>query len=581
MKNNMAYPLLELLLQEKLLNEERVKFFEEESQKTGKNIELLLEESGLVEEEKLAEMKGRIFNLPYINLVGREIKFDDLNVISKEVSENNQVVSFFKSDSEISVGIVDPKKISAMEAIEFLAKEKNLTVKYFIISLVSFRDAVRKYEILKKEVEKVLEIAKERYEGEEKELEEMPVGEIEEAIKKAPVSKMVAMIMKYAVDNKASDIHVEPGFKESKVRYRIDGVLRSRLALPAYIHAAVIARIKVLANLKLDETRIPQDGRIRQIIGGRAVDFRISTLPLMDQEKVVMRVLETATRAATLENLGFRGRAVEIISREIKRPHGLLLVTGPTGSGKSTTLYTALSMVNREGVNIVTLEDPIEYYIEGVNQSQIRPEIGFTFAAGLRSLLRQDPNILMVGEIRDSETAELTIHAALTGHLIFSTLHTNDAAGAIPRLIDMKVEPFLLSSTLNAIVAQRLVRKICPYCKEEVGVLPDVITNIKKELVSVPKKFLPEGVNLESSIKLWHGAGCARCNNEGYLGRVVISEVLEATENLRRIIAASFNAKDLSEEMKKQGVITMKQDGFLKVLEGLTTMEEVLRATQE
>ena len=577
----MAYPLLELLLQEKLLNEERVKFFEEESQKTGKSIELLLEESGLVEEEKLAETKGRIFNLPYTNLVGREIKFDDLNVISKEVAENNQVVSFLKNDSEISVGIVDPKRISGMEAIEFLAKEKNLTVKYFIISPVSFRDAVRKYEILKKEVEKVLEIAKERFDEGEKELEEMPVGEIEEAIKKAPVSKMVAMIMKYAVDNKASDIHVEPGFKESKVRYRIDGVLRSRLALPAYIHAAVIARIKVLANLKLDETRTPQDGRIRQVIGGRAVDFRISTLPLMDQEKVVMRVLETATRAASLENLGFRGRAVEIISREIKRPHGLLLVTGPTGSGKSTTLYTALSMVNREGVNIVTLEDPIEYYIEGVNQSQIRPEIGFTFAVGLRSLLRQDPNIIMVGEIRDSETAELAIHAALTGHLIFSTLHTNDAAGAIPRLIDMKVEPFLLSSTLNAIIAQRLVRKVCPHCKEEVEVLPDVISNIKKELVSVPKKFLPEGINLESSLKLWHGAGCVRCNNEGYLGRVVISEVLEATENLRRIIAAGFNAKDLSEEMKKQGVITMKQDGFLKVLEGLTTIEEVLRATQE
>jgi type IV pilus assembly protein PilB len=294
-----------------------------------------------------------------------------------------------------------------------------------------------------------------------------------------------------------------------------------------------------------------------------------------------MRVLETATKAASLEDLGFRGRAVDIISREIKRPHGLFLVTGPTGSGKSTTLYTALSMVNREGINIVTLEDPIEYYIEGVNQSQIRPEIGFTFAAGLRSLLRQDPNIIMVGEIRDSETAELAIHAALTGHLIFSTLHTNDAAGAIPRLIDMKVEPFLLSSTLNAIVAQRLVRKVCTYCKEEVTAPADIMANIKKELTLMPQKFLPKGVDLESPIKLWHGAGCARCNNEGYLGRVVISEVLEATENLRRIIAAGFNAKEFNEEMKNQSMVNMKQDGFLKVIEGLTTVEEVLRATQE
>jgi type IV pilus assembly protein PilB len=577
----MAHPLLDLLLQEKLLSEERVRFFKEESQRTGKSVESLLEESGVTEEEKLAEMKGRIFNLPYVNLVGREIKFDDLNIISKDVAENHQIICFEKVDGEIDVGIVDPKNIAATEAIEFLAREKGFIVKYFVISLTSFRDAVKKYEILKKEVEKVLEIAKERFVPEEKAIEEMPAVEVEEAIKKAPVSKMVNMMMKYAVDNKASDIHVEPGFKESRVRYRIDGVLRSRLALPAYIHAAVVARIKVLANLKLDETRIPQDGRIRQVISGRNVDFRVSTLPLMGQEKVVMRVLETATKALSLEDLGFRGRAVEIITREIKKPHGLFLVTGPTGSGKSTTLYTALSMVNREGSNIVTLEDPIEYYIEGVNQSQIRPEIGFSFAAGLRALLRQDPNIIMVGEIRDNETAELAIHAALTGHLIFSTLHTNDAAGAIPRLMDMKVEPFLLSSTLNAIAAQRLVRKICPYCKEKFEPPTDVLNKFKEELAFAPAKFLPKGFDINAPIILWRGVGCARCNNEGYAGRVVISEVLEATENLRKIISYDFNIQALKEEMKSQGMITMKQDGFLKTLEGLTTIEEVMRATQE
>jgi type IV pilus assembly protein PilB len=577
----MASSLIDLLLEEKLLEEETARAILEENKKTGKSVEAIIEESGAVEEEKLAEINGRIFNLPYINLVGREIKFDDLNIIPKDVAENNQVISFEQVDGEVSVGIVDPKNIAAMEALQFLAREKNFVLKYFAISRTSFKDAAKKYEILKKEVEKVLEIAKERFTAEEKAIEEAPQGQIEEVIKKAPVSKMVAMIMKYAVDNKASDIHIEPGFKESRVRYRIDGVLRGRLALPAYIHAAVIARIKVLANLKLDETRIPQDGRIRQLIGGRNVDFRISTLPLMDQEKVVMRVLETASRAASLENLGFRGRAVEIITREIKKPHGLLLVTGPTGSGKSTTLYTALSMVNREGANIVTLEDPIEYYIEGVNQSQIRPEIGFTFAAGLRALLRQDPNIIMVGEIRDSETAELAIHAALTGHLIFSTLHTNDAAGAIPRLIDMKVEPFLLSSTLNAIVAQRLVRKICPYCREQIDAPEEVVTDFRKELIAVPKRFLPKDIVLDQKISLWHGVGCARCNNEGYSGRVVISEVIEATDNLRQIIAAKFNIKILEEEMKQQGVISMKQDGYLKVLEGLTTIEEVMRATQE
>ncbi|MFA5413393.1 MAG: GspE/PulE family protein [Patescibacteria group bacterium] len=577
----MDSPLLSVLLQEKLIDGAKAGVLMEESQKTGKSIEALIDESGQIEEEKLAEMKGRVFNLPYVNLVGKEIKYEDLNIISKDVAENNHVVAFEKLDGTVNVGMINPGNIAAMESINFLAKEKNFSVKYFIISPASFRDAVKKYEILKKEVEKVLEIAEERFREEEKEIEEIPVGEVAEAIKKAPVSKMVAMIMKYAVDNKASDIHIEPAFKESRVRYRIDGVLRPRLALPAYIHAAVIARIKVLANLKLDETRIPQDGRIRQVINGRNVDFRISTLPLMDQEKVVMRVLETATKAISLEDLGFRGQAVEIISREIKRPHGLLLVTGPTGSGKSTTLYTALSMVNREGINIVTLEDPIEYYISGINQSQIRPEIGFSFAAGLRSLLRQDPNIIMVGEIRDNETAELAIHAALTGHLIFSTLHTNDAAGSIPRLIDMKVEPFLLSSTLNVVIAQRLVRKICSYCKEEITVPAEVTENIKKELASMPKKFFPPGVDLDSSLKLWHGAGCTRCNNEGYIGRVVISEVLEVTDNLKRIIAEGFNIKNFNEERKNQGMVNMKQDGFLKVLEGLTTVEEVLRATQE
>lgn len=576
----MASPLVDLLLEEKLIEADTAEAILAESKKTGKSVEAIIEESGAVEEEKLAESRGRIFNLPYVNLVGREIKFDDLNIITKDVAENNHVISFERFDGEVSIGIVDPKNIAAMEALQFLAREKNFSIKYFVISETSFKDAAKKYEILKKEVEKVLEIAKERFVPEEKAIEEAPAGEIEEVIKKAPVSKMVGMIMKYAVDSKASDIHIEPGFKESRVRYRIDGVLRGRLALPAYIHAAVIARIKVLANLKLDETRIPQDGRIRQLINGKNVDFRISTLPLMDQEKVVMRVLETASRAASLENLGFRGRAVEVITREIKKPHGLLLVTGPTGSGKSTTLYTGLSMVNREGANIVTLEDPIEYYIEGVNQSQIRPEIGFTFAAGLRALLRQDPNIIMVGEIRDGETAELAIHAALTGHLIFSTLHTNDAAGAIPRLIDMKVEPFLLSSTLNAIVAQRLVRKICPYCKEQIEAPPEIVADFEKELVAVPKKFLPKGLD-PGKISLWHGVGCARCGKEGYSGRVVISEVIEATDNLRQIIAGGFNIKALSEEMKQQGVITMKQDGFLKVIEGLTTIEEVLRATQE
>ncbi len=574
----MPIELLDALLRDGLISQDQHLKLKEEVERTGESEEKIIEDSRLIEEEKLTEVKGKVLGIPYINLIGKDIPGDVLNIISRDVSENYQMISFEKIGNVLRVGLVNPRNFQAIEAIEFLAKEQRLSVEFYIISLSSFKEAVKKYEILKKEVEKALELARERFAPEEKREEEVPIEE--EVIKRAPVSKMVSMIMRYAVENKASDIHIEPGPTESRVRYRIDGVLRSRLSLPKYIHPAVVARIKVLANLKIDETRIPQDGRIRQTIAGRDVDFRVSTLPLIDNEKVVMRVLETGTAVASLEELGFGKKTVEKIIKNIKQPHGLFLITGPTGSGKSTTLYTVLTMLNKEGVNIVTLEDPIEYFIRGVNQSQIRPEIGFTFATGLRALLRQDPNVIMVGEIRDNETAELAIHAALTGHLIFSTLHTNDALGAVPRLIDMKVEPFLLSSTLNAIVAQRLVRRICKECKEKIEIPPDVLKTVQEELALMPKEVIPEKF-LSGPLTFWHGKGCPRCGGEGYKGRLVIAEIIEATERLQSVIARGFNIDEAKEEIKKQGMITLKQDGILKALEGLTTIEEVMRATQE
>lgn len=575
----MPNQLLDVLLAEGLISQDQYLKLQEEIERSGESALKVVETSRLVEEEKLAEIKGKTLGVSYINLIGRDIPVDVLNIISRDVAENYQAISFERVDNVLGIGLVDPKNFRAIEAMEFLAKEQHLSVEFYIISLSSFKDAVKKYEILKKEVEKALELARERFVPEEKKEAEAPIEE--EVIKRAPVSKMVSMIMRYAVENKASDIHIEPGPTESRVRYRIDGVLRSRLALPKYIHPAVIARIKVLANLKIDETRIPQDGRIRQNIAGRDVDFRISTLPLIDNEKVVMRVLETGAAVASLEDLGFRKKSIEIIVKNIRKPHGLFLITGPTGSGKSTTLYTALTLLNKEGTNIVTLEDPIEYFIKGVNQSQIKPEIGFTFATGLRALLRQDPNIIMVGEIRDNETAELAIHAALTGHLIFSTLHTNDALGAVPRLTDMKVEPFLLSSTLNAIAAQRLVRRICKDCKEKVEVPKDVEAVVRSELALMPKEAVPAKFRAGEPLTFWRGKGCARCGGEGYKGRLVISEILETTENLQSIIARGFNIDEAREEIKRQGIINLKQDGILKVLGGLTTIEEVMRATQE
>jgi type IV pilus assembly protein PilB len=385
------------------------------------------------------------------------------------------------------------------------------------------------------------------------------------------------------VEGGASDIHIEPLAKEARVRYRVDGILKTSLVLPRNIHSALVARIKVMANLKLDETRIPQDGRIRQVINGKEVDFRVSILPLVGEEKDVMRVLDVTKGAPTLEELGFSGPALAVIDKNIRKTNKMFLVTGPTGSGKSTTLYSILHMVNKEGVNICTLEDPVEYFIAGINQSQVKPEIGFTFAAGLRSLLRQDPDIVMVGEIRDGETAELAIHAALTGHLVLSTMHTNDAFGAIPRLLDMKVEPFLLGSTLNTVVAQRLGRKICKHCKTEDPAAPEVLEEMKKDLSLIPieliKKELP-GFDM-TNFKVYRGKGCARCGNTGYSGRVAINEVIDVNEQVRNVIIDDDKNLSIEDIKKSQIFLSIKQDGLIKVLKGLTTMEEVYRVMRD
>ncbi|MBU0540070.1 GspE/PulE family protein, partial [Patescibacteria group bacterium] len=348
-----------------------------------------------------------------------------------------------------------------------------------------------------------------------------------------------------------------------------------------YIHPAVVSRIKVLANMKLDETRIPQDGRITEEINGKKIDFRVSTLPVVDNEKVVMRILDTSLGAPTFEQLGYREEYIALIKEEIKRPFGLFLITGPTGSGKSTTLFSGLNLLNGEGVNISTLEDPVEYYIAGVNQSQIRPDIGYTFATGLRSLLRQDPNVIMVGEIRDKETAELAIHASLTGHLIFSTIHTNDVFGLVPRLIDIGVEPFLLAATLNIGIAQRLARKICPHCKAEQEIAPETLQKLQRELGKIPPKYLKKGFDNSAVPVFYHGKGCARCGGSGYSGRTAVAELFQFTPQAKRSVERGFPIEEVQAEADRQGMLRLRQDVLLKALEGTTTVEEVLRLGQE
>lgn len=550
------------------------------SLEAGQSLEEALIKPRIVKEEDLTVARSTVFGIPYKDLNGVQIPPEVLNILPREKAEAWKMIAFERNAEGVNIGIVDPRDYQSMEAMDFLAEKSNIKVKYFLVTPTAFRKVSRQYEVLGKEVEKELEFAKERFAPKKEEMPE-DLGEIEEELSGAPVARIVSTVMRHAVNSGASDIHIEPTDGPSRVRYRIDGALRTTLKLPKYIHNAVVSRIKVMASLKIDETRIPQDGRITEMIGGRKIDFRISTFPAAENEKVVMRILDTSTGAPTLETLGFRKEHVEIIKKEIKQPHGMFLITGPTGSGKSTTLYAILHMIKSEEVNVVTLEDPIEYFIEGVNQSHVRPEIGYTFASGLRAILRQDPNVIMVGEIRDGETAELAIHAALTGHLLFSTIHTNDSLGVVPRLIDMGAEPFLLSSTLNAVIAQRLARRICENCKEAVSVPKDIEDEVREELINVDKTILPKGIKLQGPLTFYKGKGCPRCNGSGYSGRISIAELLMVDREMEKVIEQGFPSEKVDPLIESQKMVRLRQDGFIKALAGLTTIEEVKRISQE
>jgi type IV pilus assembly protein PilB len=569
--------LINLLIQNKSITAEQLTELKKLPEYSNYPEEALIK-SGLVEIEDLIKFKAKIYNLSYYSLIGAKIIDQVLNLIPVEVAENYKIICFEVAQGKMKVGMVDPENFKAIEAIDFLAKEENLQPEYFLISPPSFENALKYYKTLGKEVSKALKI-KEEEEILECASKKNEQKDVEEITKSAPVSKIVSVIIRHAVEGRASDIHIEPIQNESRVRYRIDGILHNSLILPRSVHGSIVGRIKVLANLKLDETRMPQDGRIRVTIDNKDIDLRISVMPLLDEEKVVMRILDVSAGAPTLEELGFMGAGLKIIKKNLKKTDGMLLITGPTGSGKSTTLFSILTDLNKEGTNISTLEDPVEYFIKGVNQSQVRPEIGFTFAAGLRSLLRQDPNIIMVGEIRDNETAELGIHASLTGHFVLSTLHTNDALGAIPRLLDMSVEPFLLGSTLNCIVAQRLGRKICENCKIEYKLPDDIMVDIKKELDATPPAAIKEMIpDFDfKKIKFYKGKGCTHCGGTGYVGRVALAEVLDVNDKIKEIIINNKTNLTLDDLRKNQNFITMKQDGVMKVLLGLTTIEEVLR----
>lgn len=579
--------LLDVLLKNGLISVEKINDLKKQANFAEQNLGAFLVGSGIVDEEAVAQARAEIYGLPYYNIQNEEISEGILNFLPQEISRTYKIISFGRENKDVSIGLVEPD-LKAMEAVNFLASEQHLHPSYFIISEGSWQRGVKQYQKMEEEISSALEV-KAKEEGEEliQVKQDSEEGISDEDINSAPVSKIVSVIIRHAVEARASDIHIEPYAKESRVRYRIDGILHTSLTLPKSIHAAIIARIKVLARLKLDETRIPQDGRIRLVINGREIDFRVSTLPLSSMEKVVMRILDTNRGAPTLEALGFNSNSLTRIKEGMKKTSGILLVTGPTGSGKTTTLYAVLTLLNQEDVNISTLEDPVEYEIKGINQAQVRPKVGFTFATGLRSLLRQDPNIIMVGEIRDEETAELAVQASLTGHLVLSTLHTNDALGTIFRLLDMKVERFLLSSTLRTVVAQRLARQLCNTCKQPAEISSDAIKEVFDEIRLIPdnimKVEIPGFTNMDDFLKsvvFYKAVGCQRCENTGYLSRLAVSEAIEINDELKQKI--NDGDKDLNIEAikKSQDFISIKQDGFLKAAKGSTTIEEILRVIE-
>ena len=573
--------LIRQLLKKKIIDKKQAISLETEVKSSGKTEEEVILEREIVAEGFLFGLKSENLKIPLREVVYKEIPLKTLEFIPEESAKYYKIIPLAQRGKILEVGMINPENIKAKEALKFLARQNKFSYEASLITITDFNKLLKQYRTLKGEVKRAL--------GElEQELEtdSVPVKEteFERLVEDAPIIKVVAVILKHAVEGKASDIHIEPTREKLRVRFRLDGILHSSIFLPLRIHPAVVARLKIISSLRIDETRVPQDGRFSTKTNNKTIDFRISTFPTTLGEKVAIRVLNPGEGLSDFASLGFKGRNLRVLKEIIKKPCGLILATGPTGCGKSTTLYTILRVLNQEGVNIATLEDPVEYYIDGVNQSQIKPEIGYTFSQGLRSLVRQDPDIIMVGEIRDEESAALAIHAALTGHLVLSTLHTTNALGVIPRLIDMDVRPFLIAPTLSVAIAQRLVRSLCPDCRKKVKPTKEVAELMWKELKSLPsiiKKELPDLPSSISGLHVYKAEGCKKCNFKGIKGRVGVYEVLKMTDSLAELISRDLSEAKIMEEAVSQGMATMKQDGVLKVLEGITSVEEILRVAED
>jgi len=537
--------------------------------------------SNINTEIQAAKVRAKELNVPLADLAGKTIPPNILREITEEAATFYQFVPIEKKNDVLDIGMLSPDDLKSQEALRFIAQNKIFKPRIFLITETDFKNVLKQYRTLKEEVGTALmELEKELATRDLSSREEKGTdaeSALDRVMTEAPITKIVAVILRHAKEGRASDIHIESREDRLKIRFRVDGIMYTSLTLPRAIQSAVVSRIKILASLKIDESRIPQDGRFHSIVDGKKIDFRVSTFPTAFGEKVVLRLLDPELGIKKFDQLGLSGRSLRVMEAAVNRPFGMVLLSGPTGSGKSTTLYSILKSLNAEEVNIVSLEDPVEYLVEGVSQSQVRPEINYTFASGLRSILRQDPDIIMVGEIRDSETAELATHAALTGHVVLSTIHTNNAIGVIPRLIDMGVQTFLIPSSLCVAMSQRLARRLCMECKKPVEVAPRVMEILKKEIIALPPEAKQELVDIDlNNIKVWQAPGCKFCAQKGTKDRIAIFESLAMTPQLEKIIVDGAAEGRIREEAERQGMLTMRQDGLLKVLKGLISFEELV-----
>jgi type IV pilus assembly protein PilB len=586
-----------LLVSAKKVTDEQLKVLDEEQKRTNRPLQDVAIKHELVTDKELTQLYADFAHMPFADIDPKELTKEIVSVLPERIARQyNTVVFKIDADGTKHIAMEDPDDV---QAVDFIQKYIGNKFKLYIATKDNVLQALESYrEGVASELDKVIEVQQVEEDNINEQVSEEEISE------DSPIAQTVNLVLEYAIRSEASDIHIEPRDDAVQIRYRIDGILREANRLPKNIMNALVSRIKILSNLKIDERRAPQDGRFKIVIAGHKYAFRVSTLPVTNGEKVAMRILDETSKALTLQELGFWGWSLDKVNDAIVQPHGMVLVTGPTGSGKSTTLFSVLSILNNPTVNISTVEDPVEYKIGGTNQTQVNPQAGMTFVAGLRALLRQDPNIIMVGEIRDGETANLGVQAALTGHLVFSTLHTNNAATCLPRLLDMGIEPFLIASTVRAVVGQRLVRRLCPNCKENYQPNQNELAEIKrlfgikdnsniKSIHELEKKAASQSIGKDIGeelgttdselTRLWknHNSGCEECDGSGYKGRMGIYEVLSNSNEVQGLIVGNATSNAIQDQAVKEGMLTMQVDGLIKALRGQTSIEEILRVTRE